>query len=446
MPEYRHFDKRWYYFLGQCRQIWSDSRPVSIPYVQVIREYLMGNNNFDVLLCHNSRDKSAVLEIALQLRRAGIKPWLDTWELRPGMPWQPSLENQISSIRAAAVFVGPNGIGPWQDLEIQGFLREFIKRRNPVIPVLLPGCPNKPQLPVFLEGMTWVDFRSSQREPLEHLIWGITGRRPVQTIGSEAVSRSKERFDDQVRTSSGKKPQGTSVRYISFSVIATIFLVTVAIVAFSYTDFWRAATKPDGSGGFFVAPELRQLIEEKFSELSSDSDAERDVYLSTFHFLDSVIKTELVSGEAEALSDAVESGVHDVIVMQPTGREIFWEQSGHLVPKNPKISEIVASVLYDPDLTSDEKGRALSEKLLEPYGVDVAFGGAVVDTGTLYQVNLWALSRAQEVVYPESLLFDGKGDLFSLGQDPPVLTDSSFEAVRLAAKRLAEKAIDSEFW
>jgi hypothetical protein len=32
---------------------------------------------FDVFLCHNSEDKSAVREIAQQLVREGIKPWLD---------------------------------------------------------------------------------------------------------------------------------------------------------------------------------------------------------------------------------------------------------------------------------------------------------------------------------------------------------------------------------
>jgi hypothetical protein len=133
---------------------------------------------FDVFLCHNIADKSAVKEIGLKLVDQGIVPWLDQWELRPGVPWQRLLEEQIAKIKSAAVFVGREGIGPWQRQELDGFLREFAKRNCPVIPVLLPGAPVQPSLPLFLMEMTWVDFRVSQPNPLSRLIWGITGKRP----------------------------------------------------------------------------------------------------------------------------------------------------------------------------------------------------------------------------------------------------------------------------
>jgi hypothetical protein len=31
---------------------------------------------------------------------------------------------------------------------------------------------------LFLRGMTWVDFRAADPDPLAQLIWGITGQRP----------------------------------------------------------------------------------------------------------------------------------------------------------------------------------------------------------------------------------------------------------------------------
>ncbi len=133
--------------------------------------------DFDVFLCHNSEDKSAVKEIGERLKEQGILPWLDEWELRPGLPWQRLLEKQIEQIKSAAVFIGQSGIGPWQQLELEAFLREFVGRGCPVIPVLLPDAPKKPGLPVFLRGMTWVDFRKRDPDPMEQLIWGITGER-----------------------------------------------------------------------------------------------------------------------------------------------------------------------------------------------------------------------------------------------------------------------------
>jgi hypothetical protein len=133
---------------------------------------------FDVFLCYNSADRPAVKRIAHQLRQAGILPWFDEWESRPGQPWQRQLEQQISTIRASAVFVGPAGVGPWQEQEIWGFLQEFSKRNLPIIPVVLPNAPSVPKVPVLLGAMTWVDFRIDDPHPLQRLIWGITGKRP----------------------------------------------------------------------------------------------------------------------------------------------------------------------------------------------------------------------------------------------------------------------------
>jgi len=103
--------------------------------------------DFDVFLCHHSTDKTTVKLIGELLKEKGLLPWLDEWELRPGFPWQSLLEEQIENIKAAAVFMGKNGIGPWQDQEIAAFLRQFIKRQCPVKPLKLPDVNTDDQLP-----------------------------------------------------------------------------------------------------------------------------------------------------------------------------------------------------------------------------------------------------------------------------------------------------------
>ncbi len=133
--------------------------------------------DYDVFLCHNSKDKPEVKKIGERLKERGILPWLDEWELRPGLPFQRELEKQIKTIRAAAVFVGPDGFGPWHLTEQEAFLRQFVNRGCPVIPVILPGCVETPELPAFLEGMVWVDFRKLEFDPFDQLVWGITGER-----------------------------------------------------------------------------------------------------------------------------------------------------------------------------------------------------------------------------------------------------------------------------
>jgi len=156
--------------------------PPAPPSREAIAERLLetkrAEGRFDVFLCHNSADKPAVKAVARALRSRGVLPWLDEWELPPGQPWQPLLEQQIGQIRSAAVFVGLAGVGPWQEQEIYGFLREFVARRSAVIPVLLDNAPSAPDLPIFLRAMTYVDFRLREPDPMVRLEWGITGVRP----------------------------------------------------------------------------------------------------------------------------------------------------------------------------------------------------------------------------------------------------------------------------
>ena len=142
---------------------------------QLLLQEKIDAGNFDVFLCHNNKDKLAVKQMGERLKTLGILPWLDQWELQPGLPWQPILESQIERIKAAAVFVGKDGIGPWQEQEVAAFLREFVNRGCPVIPVLLEYAPAEPKLPLFLRGFTWVDFRKQEPDPWKQLLWGVTG-------------------------------------------------------------------------------------------------------------------------------------------------------------------------------------------------------------------------------------------------------------------------------
>jgi len=44
---------------------------------------------------------------------------------------------------------------------------------------LLADAPQKPKLPVFLKTMTWVDFHIKDPDPMQRLLWGITGKREM---------------------------------------------------------------------------------------------------------------------------------------------------------------------------------------------------------------------------------------------------------------------------
>lgn len=93
---------------------------------------------FDVFLSHNSKDKPTVRQLTQALQARGLQVWLDQEQLVPGLSWQESLEEIIQTTRTAAVLVG---LGPWEIPEMRACLSQFVKRRLPVIPVLLPHAP-----------------------------------------------------------------------------------------------------------------------------------------------------------------------------------------------------------------------------------------------------------------------------------------------------------------
>jgi tetratricopeptide (TPR) repeat protein len=142
---------------------------------------------FDVFLSHNSKDKLAVRQIADALEGRRLRVWLDERELIPGRPWIPALEKILGTVHTIAAFFGENGVGPWEQPEIEGALIEAVRRGIPVIPVLLPNAPEDIKIPLFLQRVTWVNLRGGlSDEGIDSLEFGITGMKPSPKPKSSA--------------------------------------------------------------------------------------------------------------------------------------------------------------------------------------------------------------------------------------------------------------------
>ena len=143
---------------------------------------------YNVFLSHNSKDKPAVEAIAMLLQQKyQLTCWLDKWNLVPGEPWQEALEEALDQCETVAVFVGPQGISPWENEEMRSALEARVHdKTRRVVPVLLPGAPDSKdlKLPRFLKRLTWVDFRGGlhDEEALYRLCWGITGSKPEEYL------------------------------------------------------------------------------------------------------------------------------------------------------------------------------------------------------------------------------------------------------------------------
>lgn len=177
---------------------------------------------FDVFLSHNRKDLSAVERLGNELKARRLAVWLDKWELQPGKPWQEALEQVIDTAKAAAVLVGKDGLGPWQNREMRACLSAFVDRNLRVIPVLLPGAKRKPRLPLFLRQLTWVDLRGGITSAgLDELEWGITGKKPtLRVVHSDALPSP---IADLLRTFEQAMARGS----LRDSVIAPVVLAVL---------------------------------------------------------------------------------------------------------------------------------------------------------------------------------------------------------------------------
>jgi len=86
------------------------------------------------------------------------------------------MEQGIIDSASILVCVGSDGIGPWEQHEQQAAMRLGVSEGRAVIPLLLPGAPAHPDMPLFLGNHTWVDLRAGLRKAgMDRLQWGITG-------------------------------------------------------------------------------------------------------------------------------------------------------------------------------------------------------------------------------------------------------------------------------
>jgi WD40 repeat protein len=165
------------------------------------------SQRFAVFLSHNSREKPVVERIAEKLKREGFEPWLDKWCLTPAGDWQDELAAGLRASEACAVFIGPSGIGSWEDLEYKLATDRMAKDRAfRVFLVLLPGLPepfDTSVLPPFLSTRTWIDLRKGidDRRAFQSLIHGIKGlplgpERAIEARNDISPYRGLQAFDE----------------------------------------------------------------------------------------------------------------------------------------------------------------------------------------------------------------------------------------------------------
>lgn len=149
----------------------------------------MAEQQFDVFLAHSSKDKPLVRQLYRNLKERNIRPWLDEEEIAPGTRFQEEIQQAIGQIKSVAVCIGKSGMGRWQALELEAFIRRCVEADIRVVPVLLPGVDHIPENLLFLGGFHAVTFETTidDEKALFRLEWGITRQKPSESHKNFAV-------------------------------------------------------------------------------------------------------------------------------------------------------------------------------------------------------------------------------------------------------------------
>lgn len=147
----------------------------------------MTDQQFDVFLAHSSKDKPLIRRIYQELRTRGIQPWLDEEDIAPGSNFHAEIQSAIGQAKTAAICIGQEDLGQWQELEARAFISLFISKSARVIPVLLPGVDQIPDSQILLSQFQFVRFGETiqNQQAFDRLEWGITGKKP-ESLGAES--------------------------------------------------------------------------------------------------------------------------------------------------------------------------------------------------------------------------------------------------------------------
>lgn len=130
-----------------------------------------------IFLCHSSKDKFFVRELAAKLREAGIRVWLDEAEMKIGDSLTKKIGDAIGAMDFFGVTLSSHSIdSEWVQRELQvAVQRELQERKVVVLPLLLEPV----EVPPFLRDKLYADFTTPES-------FNATFPKLLETLGAKA--------------------------------------------------------------------------------------------------------------------------------------------------------------------------------------------------------------------------------------------------------------------
>ena len=132
---------------------------------------------------YSRNDSTFALKLAKDLRKAGVKLWIDQLDIRPGSHWDASIENGLNAANCMIVILTPDSIASNNVMDEVSYALESGKR---VIPILWKQC----NTPFRLRRLQRIDFTGEYNDGIKQLLEALdcpvdNGSFPAETKASQ---------------------------------------------------------------------------------------------------------------------------------------------------------------------------------------------------------------------------------------------------------------------
>jgi hypothetical protein len=245
-----------------------------------------------VFISYNHKDRQFVRRLAEDLRGAGIRAWVDEYEILPGDSITEKTSQGINTSDYMLVIISKNSINsPWVSKEVSAaFRRDPSSSLQRVIPLKIDDA----ELPPQLADILYIDFSNGYVEPLRTLISFLSKKQPESVAQVSQLVDARD-FAKEIRKEF-KEYKGSGY---SLTTVLGIFTLLIAIVS----------AIPSFITAFADKPKVYYSLSENRIEIPSQMEAPkvREILRSN-NLADSTLRVDVINS-GDAVAKQVEVGV-----------------------------------------------------------------------------------------------------------------------------------------